>query len=66
MSTYGTQPPPRYMTPADVAADLRVSSMTVYRLIHSGDLPAVRIGRNFRVAAVDLDAFLSEQGASIA
>jgi excisionase family DNA binding protein len=23
--------------------------MTVYRLVHSGDLPAVRFGRSFRV-----------------
>jgi excisionase family DNA binding protein len=57
---------PRYMTPNEVAADLRVSSMTVYRLIHSGELPAVRIGRSFRVALDDLDAFLQEHSASIA
>jgi excisionase family DNA binding protein len=57
---------PRYMTPNEVAADLRVSSMTVYRLIHSGELPAVRIGRSFRVALGDLDAFLQEHSASIA
>jgi len=54
------------MTPAEVAADLRVSSMTVYRLIHSGELAAVRVGRSFRVAVVDLDAYLSTHGASIA
>lgn len=57
---------PRYMTPAEVAADLRVSSMTVYRLIHSGELSAVRIGRSFRVAVADLDAFLEQHSASIA
>jgi len=59
-------PAHRYMTPAEVAADLRVSPMTVYRLIHSGELAAVRIGRSFRVATVDLDAYLSDHGASIA
>jgi len=59
-------PAPRFMTPTEVAADLRISPMTVYRLIHSGELPAIRIGRNFRVAAVDLDAFLSERAAPIA
>ena len=28
---------------------MRVSRMTVYRLVHSGELPAVRVGRSFRV-----------------
>ncbi len=28
---------------------MRVSKMTVYRLIHSGELPANRVGRSFRV-----------------
>jgi excisionase family DNA binding protein len=28
---------------------MRVSKMTVYRLVHSGELPAVRVGRSFRV-----------------
>ncbi|MDG2263210.1 MAG: helix-turn-helix domain-containing protein [Actinomycetota bacterium] len=58
-----TRPAPRYLTPNDVAADLQVSSMTVYRLIHSGDLPAVRIGRSFRVATTDLNTFLEANAA---
>jgi excisionase family DNA binding protein len=28
---------------------MRVSKMTVYRLVHSGELPAVRFGRSYRV-----------------
>ena len=28
---------------------MRVSKMTVYRLVHSGELPAVRVGKSFRV-----------------
>jgi excisionase family DNA binding protein len=28
---------------------MRVSKMTVYRLVHSGDLPAIRFGRSYRV-----------------
>ena len=39
----------RFLTVAEVATSLRVSKMTVYRLVHSGDLPAVRVGRSFRV-----------------
>lgn len=41
----GTQ----FLTVAEVAALMRVSKMTVYRLVHSGELPAVRVGRSFRV-----------------
>nr|WP_231121616.1 helix-turn-helix domain-containing protein [Motilibacter peucedani] len=37
------------MTVAEVADIMRVSKMTVYRLVHSGELPAVRVGRSFRV-----------------
>lgn len=39
----------RFLTVAEVAAMMRVSKMTVYRLVHSGDLPAIRFGRSFRV-----------------
>ena len=39
----------RFLTVAEVAEMMRVSKMTVYRLIHSGELPAIRFGRSFRV-----------------
>nr|WP_243683115.1 helix-turn-helix domain-containing protein [Clavibacter michiganensis] len=39
----------RFLTVAEVAEMMRVSKMTVYRLVHSGDLPAIRFGRSFRV-----------------
>lgn len=39
----------RFLTVAEVAALMRVSKMTVYRLVHNADLPAVQIGRSFRV-----------------
>ncbi|HSN06130.1 MAG TPA: helix-turn-helix domain-containing protein [Candidatus Angelobacter sp.] len=39
----------RFLTVAEVATVMRVSKMTVYRLVHNGDLPAVRVGRSFRV-----------------
>lgn len=39
----------RFLTVAEVATAMRVSKMTVYRLVHSGVLPAVRVGRSFRV-----------------
>lgn len=38
-----------FLTVAEVAEIMRVSKMTVYRLVHAGELPAVRVGRSFRV-----------------
>jgi excisionase family DNA binding protein len=52
--------PIRFMTVSEVAASLRVSTMTVYRLINGGELPAARIGRSFRVRAEDLDTFVAD------
>lgn len=51
----------RFMTVGEVAAALRVSTMTVYRLINAGQLPAVRIGRSFRVRPEELDRYLAER-----
>jgi len=42
-------PDVKFLTVAEVATVMRVSKMTVYRLVHNGDLPAVRVGRSFRV-----------------
>lgn len=39
----------KFVTVAEVALMMRVSKMTVYRLVHAGDLPAIRVGRSFRV-----------------
>lgn len=50
-----------FMTVGEVAAVLRVSTMTVYRLINAGKLPAVRIGRSFRVREEELDRYLAER-----
>lgn len=50
----------KFYTVAEVAELMRVSKMTVYRMVNSGELPAVRFGRSFRVpeyavrAVVDL------------
>jgi excisionase family DNA binding protein len=51
----------RFLTVQEVAELLRVSSMTVYRLIKAGDLPAVRVGRSFRVRDTDVDAYLASR-----
>jgi excisionase family DNA binding protein len=51
----------RLLTAGEVADTLRVSTMTIYRLIRRGELPAVRVGRNYRVRASDLDDYLEQQ-----
>lgn len=48
-----------WLTPAEIATDLRVSKMTIYRLLSTGELPSVRIGRSFRVARSALDTYLA-------
>ncbi len=57
-SSSGPGTEPEFMTVAEVAARMRVSKMTVYRLLHGGDLPAVRVGRSFRVREEDVDEYL--------
>lgn len=51
---------PKFLTVAEVAAMMRVSKMTVYRLVHNGELPAVRVGRSFRVTEDDVNAYLQK------
>jgi excisionase family DNA binding protein len=48
----------RFLTVAEVAAVMRVSKMTVYRLVHNGELPAVRVGKSFRVPEQAVDDYL--------
>lgn len=49
-----------FLTVAEVAAQMRVSKMTVYRLVHSGELEAVRVGRSFRVPEKAVQTFLEK------
>jgi excisionase family DNA binding protein len=48
----------KFLTIAEVASVMRVSKMTVYRLVHGGELPAVRVGRSFRVRENDVNDYL--------
>ncbi len=48
----------RFLTVAEVATLMRVSKMTVYRLVHSGELTAVRVGRSFRVPEQAVQEYL--------
>ncbi len=51
-----------FLTVSEVARELRVSKMTIYRLIHAGELRAVQIGKVFRVPGRALNEYLSELG----
>jgi excisionase family DNA binding protein len=50
-----------FLTVTEVADTLRVSTMTVYRLIHAGEIAAVRVGKSYRLREEDLDAYLASR-----
>lgn len=47
---------------SELAALLRVSRMTIYRLINSGELAALRVGRCYRISQADFDAYVESAG----
>lgn len=47
------------MTVAEVAEAMRVSKMTVYRLVHSGEMGSVRIGRSYRIPESALEQYIA-------
>ena len=49
----------QFLTVSEVAEVMRVSKMTVYRLVHAGELPAVRVGKSFRVPQDALTSYLA-------
>ncbi|HTZ09128.1 MAG TPA: helix-turn-helix domain-containing protein [Acidimicrobiales bacterium] len=51
----------RYLTVREVASTLRVSNMTVYRLINAGELPALRVGKSFRLREDDVNRYLADR-----
>ncbi|MHB8670047.1 MAG: helix-turn-helix domain-containing protein [Acidimicrobiales bacterium] len=51
----------RYLTVAELADLLRVSTMTVYRLLQAGELASVRVGKSYRVREEDVDAYLASR-----
>ncbi|TMK47492.1 MAG: helix-turn-helix domain-containing protein [Actinobacteria bacterium] len=47
------------LTVGEVCDAMRVSNMTVYRLIKSGELPAIRLGKTYRVLESEVERYLS-------
>lgn len=44
---------------------MRVSNMTVYRLIKGGYLAAIRVGKNYRIRESDVNRYLSDRAVRI-
>jgi excisionase family DNA binding protein len=53
--------PQAILTTEEVLGYLRVTPRTIYRLIRTGELPAMRIGRQWRFRRSDLDEWLDRQ-----
>ncbi len=53
------------LTVSEVADRMRVSNMTVYRLIKSGQLAAIRVGKNYRLRAHDVERYLADRAVRI-
>ncbi len=51
------------LTTDEVLSYLKVTPRTIYRLIRTGELPALRVGRQWRFRRTDLDAWLERQRA---
>lgn len=57
-------PTEQFLTVQEVAELMRVSTMTVYRLIKAGELPAARVGRSYRLREAQVESYLQRGTAS--
>lgn len=60
-STKPQDPPPGYLTVAELCEELVISERTAYYLLSKGDIPHVRAGRSIRVYRTTLDKWRREQ-----
>jgi excisionase family DNA binding protein len=49
-----------YLSVAEVAKRLRVSHMTIYRLVQNGEMDSIRVGRSFRIPESGYERYLVE------
>lgn len=49
----------KLLTVNEVAKILRVSNMTVYRLVKGQQIPAIRVGKNYRIKESDVEKYLN-------
>ncbi len=50
-----------FLTPVEIAEELRLNLLTIYRYIRSGELPAMRFGRSYRIEDKDLNEFINKR-----
>ena len=50
---------PMVLTSAEAMEILGVGKNTMYRLLNSGELPAIRIGRSWRIANTEIARFIT-------
>lgn len=50
-----------YLTVEQVATTLQVHWQSVLNYIKRGDLPAIRIGRGYRISTVSLEKFIADR-----
>lgn len=55
-----------WLSVADICEYMDVSAFVVTSVLRSGELPAVKFGREWRVARVDFEAWINEQRRSAA
>jgi excisionase family DNA binding protein len=51
--------PDGFLTTREVIRYLNVNVRTLYRLVTSGKIPAIRVGRQWRFKKIDLDAYIA-------
>ena len=49
----------KLFTVNEVASMLRISNMTVYRLVKNEEISAIRVGKNYRIRESEVDRYLS-------
>ena len=53
------------LTVSEVATLMRVSNMTVYRMIKAGQLAAIRVGKNYRIRRSDVERYLTDRAVHV-
>ena len=62
MTTRETDTPPQLLSIVETARLLNVSKSTAYRLVWGGEVPALRIGRQIRISAAELEDYVYDKG----
>ena len=46
------------LTPSEIAKELKLNLLTIYKYIRKGELSAIKFGRTYRVSEEDLEEFI--------